>query len=77
MVPPLMHWDWRALGFNAIPISIILFVAAYFLPDSPRYLFRIGENGKGSDALKWFRTTSTKESIDTEIKDVGHHGIKT
>jgi len=61
---------WMVLGLKSIPISILLFIAAYFLPESPRYLFDIGENGRGSDALKWFRTTSDPESVEMEIKEV-------
>jgi len=69
--------SWSIFALKCIPIVVSCFVAAYFLPESPRYLFLKGENVKAIEALTWFRVTTEKEQLDTEAKSVCEENYST
>lgn len=50
LAPVQNNWRWM-LGFAAIP-ALILFLGALFLPESPRFLVKIGKNDEALQVLK-------------------------
>ena len=68
-------FGWQLLAYKCIPISIVLGVAMYFLPESPYYLFYSGENSRGLEAIRWFRTTTEIPIVEDEIKMVKQNGL--
>lgn len=64
-----MYTGWRwMLGFAALP-AIILFCGAYFLPESPRFLVKIG---KTDDARQVLMSTNKGDStaVDVAMKEI-------
>ena len=60
------HWRIM-LGILVIP-SIIMFVAVYFLPESPRWLFMKGRKSGAHDVLS--RIRNTEEEIRSEMDEM-------
>ena len=59
---------WRVmLGILVIP-SIIMFIAVYFLPESPRWLFLKGRKSGANDVLSKIR--NTEEEIRSEMDEI-------
>ncbi|MCY7906975.1 sugar porter family MFS transporter [Bacillus inaquosorum] len=58
-------WRWM-LGLAAVP-SLLLLIGILFMPESPRWLFTNGEEGKAKKILEKLRGT---KDIDQEIHDI-------
>ena len=59
---------WREmLGFAVVP-SLILIVGMIFMPESPRYLFRRGQDSRARDELQ--RIAADREASDEEERSI-------
>ncbi|MFL5827014.1 MAG: sugar porter family MFS transporter [Thermoleophilaceae bacterium] len=64
--------DWRLmLGLAAVP-SVILFVGMFFMPETPRFLVRTGEEGDARDVLEEVHQDggSAKDQPDRKIDEI-------
>ena len=62
---PFSAWRWM-FGIGLLP-ALIMFVGAYFLPESPRWLVRHGQEAKARMVLARFRGV---ESVDLELEGI-------
>lgn len=60
-------WRWM-LGFAALP-AIILFIGALFLPESPRFLVKIGKRDEARSVLMDTNKGDTK-AVDTALSEI-------
>ena len=58
---------WRSIFWMSISPGIIFTLGAFFIPESPRWLFK---KGKTESALKALRKTRTEEEASTEFKEM-------
>ncbi|CAG9317949.1 unnamed protein product [Blepharisma stoltei] len=78
------HWRWM-LGIGAIP-AIIQVIGMFFLPESPRFLYKVGKLEQGLKALLHIRYSllyRKYEYIEEEVKGImqsikeeGNHSYK-
>jgi MFS family permease len=65
--------DWRLmLGLAAVP-SLILLVAMLFMPETPRYLVRAGEEERAREVLEDLPGDERPEERIEEIREVEQH----
>lgn len=64
-----MYTGWRwMLGFAALP-AIILFIGAFFLPESPRFLVKIGKLDEARDVLMSTNKGDDK-AVNTALSEI-------
>ncbi|HEX8855845.1 MAG TPA: sugar porter family MFS transporter, partial [Thermoleophilaceae bacterium] len=63
--------DWRLmLGLAAVP-SVILFIGMFFMPETPRFLVKTGEEGEARDVLEEVHEDGHKDDHpDRKIEEI-------
>lgn len=62
--------DWRWMLLTAFIPALALFIGSIILPESPRYLVRVGKDEISHKVLTQLRPTYTKEEINNEFSDI-------
>lgn len=67
----LAGWaDWRWMLATAVIPAVALFIGSIILPESPRYLIRVGKKAESHQVLTRLRPDYTAEQIDGEFNDI-------
>ncbi|MGL5416358.1 MAG: sugar porter family MFS transporter [Clostridium sp.] len=62
--------DWRWMLATAFIPALALFIGSIVLPESPRYLIRIGKATESHQVLTHLRPNYTKEEVKGELEDI-------
>ncbi|KAH8332126.1 hypothetical protein KR074_009088, partial [Drosophila pseudoananassae] len=66
LVGSLVWRPWRMLGCVYVLPGIIALILLLFLPESPKFLFMIGETHKGLEVVEWISMKNTGRPLTAE-----------
>ena len=67
----IIGWaDWRWMLATAFIPALALFIGSIILPESPRFLIRMGHEDTSHQVLTQLRPTYTTQEINTEFEDI-------
>ena len=62
--------DWRWMLATALIPAVALFIGSIVLPESPRYLIRVGKTKESHQVLTQLRPNYTTKQINAELSDI-------
>ncbi|KAH8383336.1 hypothetical protein KR009_008053, partial [Drosophila setifemur] len=66
LVGSLYLRNWRLLGCSFVLPGVLAFVLLLIMPESPKFLFMIGETDKGMAVMDWISRKNTGKSLNEE-----------